>query len=71
MIAQLFRLSFLPTRIEAEHAGPAYSKLAWRAADRHVGPRGIDVMAAAHEGGDRRLAVEGATFLGFPTRRNQ
>jgi hypothetical protein len=43
--------------------------MTWRAADRQVGPRVIDDIAAALERGDRRIRVDGADFLGFSTRR--
>ena len=64
----LFQALFLPPRIEAVHRGPPYSKLTWLAADRQVGPRVIDQIAGAIERGDRRILVEGATFLGFSSR---
>ena len=64
----LFRLAFLPPLIEAVHEGPPYSAMTWRAKDRQVGPQVIDQIAQAIERGDRRIQVEGATFLGFATR---
>lgn len=66
----LFGLVFQAPWIVAEHLGPPYSRLTWRANDRHVGPRVIEQVAAALERGDRRIAVEGASFLGFATRPN-
>ena len=66
--ALLFRLSFLPPLIEAEHQGPPYSRMTWRAANRQIGPAVIAQVAEAIERGDRRIRVEGATFLGFATK---
>ena len=66
--AALFRLSFMPPRIEAVHAGPPYSRMTWRAANRHAGPDVVAQVAEAIERGDRRIRVDGATFLGFATR---
>jgi hypothetical protein len=67
-VKALFGLAFLPPWIEAEHVGPPYSRMTWRAADRHIGPSVIDQIAAAIERGDERIRVEGARFLGFATR---
>ena len=64
----LFRLAFRPPLIEAVHEGPPYSAMTWRANDRHVGPQVIEQIAQAIERGDRRIQVEGATFLGLATR---
>ena len=64
----LFRASFTPPWVEAVHEGPPYSRMTWRAANRQVGPQVIAQIVEAIERGDRRIRVEGATFLGFATR---
>ena len=70
VLGQLFHLSFVAPLIEAEHIGPPYTRMTWRAVDRQIGPSVVGEIAAALERGDRRIQVDGARFLGFTTRRD-